>query len=72
MGENSTTFNLTILEEFTKYDIAVAAFNIYGVGNKSDEMTCFTKEDGKIYMIDFFSICCRVPCLFSNNMCQGF
>jgi len=47
MGENTTIFNLTDLEEFTKYNIRVAAFNIYGVGNKSYETTCFTKEDGK-------------------------
>lgn len=48
-GENTTSFVMQNLEEFTKYKIQIAAFNIYGDGNKSDVMTCYTQEDGKGY-----------------------
>ncbi|XP_031573985.1 uncharacterized protein LOC116307805 [Actinia tenebrosa] len=43
-GNNSTQQILQSLEEFTNYEIRVAAFNLYGAGNKSEIMYCQTKE----------------------------
>lgn len=44
----TTKYVLQDLEEYSKYEIRVAGYNIYGVGNKSVMLLCETKEDGKV------------------------
>ena len=47
-GRNSTSTEIIGLEKFTKYEIAVTAFNKFGEGNKSVAAVCRTKEDGEL------------------------
>ncbi|KAL9958642.1 hypothetical protein ACROYT_G035690 [Oculina patagonica] len=44
-GENKTSSDVEELQEFTKYEFQIVAYNYYGEGNASDVFHCFTEED---------------------------
>ncbi len=46
-GENKTSSDVEELQEFTKYEFQIVAYNYYGEGNASDVFHCFTEEDGR-------------------------
>ena len=46
-GENMTSFDVEGLQEYTRYEFHIAAYNYYGEGNASDVFQCFTDEDGR-------------------------
>ena len=46
-GENTTSFDVEGLQEYTRYEFHIAAYNYYGEGNASDVFQCFTDEDGR-------------------------
>ena len=46
-GENMTSSDVDGLQEYTRYEFHIAAYNYYGEGNASDVFQCFTDEDGR-------------------------
>ena len=46
-GQNRTSSDVEELQEYSRYEFQVVAYNYYGEGNASDVFRCFTEEAGR-------------------------
>ena len=53
-NKGTLTKNVTGLEKYTDYEFEVLAYTPVGDGPNSSSITERTKEDGKIYVGDFY------------------
>ena len=53
-NKGTLTKNVTGLEKYTDYEFEVLAYTSVGDGPNSSSITERTKEDGKIYVGDFY------------------
>lgn len=53
-NQRTLTNNVTGLEKYTMYEFQVLAYTSAGDGPNSSSIMEMTKEDGKIYLVEFY------------------